>query len=126
MKKTYSGTLGSFYRGGKYDLPEKTIKQLDKDCYEKTCAPWDEHVDRKAAKHNAFLAKVQKAIIRAEALTKECRICAGSIEKMQEALKQKVKDRDNAVKKAKKLAKAAGIKWPPKDAADSEGQAVKA
>lgn len=48
MKETYSGVVGLYPKGMKYDLPETTVKQLPKSFYEKTVAPWNEQKDTSA------------------------------------------------------------------------------
>jgi hypothetical protein len=116
FKITYAGPLGLFTAGTKMDLTKEKIAAIRKKIGDEnvvdTCAPWDEGVDMKAAKHNAFLEKVHNAIAKAENLTDECWDIAIAIEKLQDSQEQKVKECDNAVKKAKKLAKTAGIDWP--------------
>jgi len=142
VKETFAGVLAGesiqLVAGIKYDLSKDKIEQLRKKIGEKnvvnTIAPWEEHVDQKAVKHNEFLAKVHKAITDAEKLKVECEQIADSIDTLQQQFKQKQKDMDNAAKETKKLAKAAGIDWPasassaatrddgpPKDAGKSEG-----
>jgi len=118
FKATYAGPLGLFVAGSKMDLTKEKVAALRKAIGDKnvvdTCAPWEEGVDMKAAKHNEFLRKVHQAIGTAETLINECQDRSDTIVERQEMLKQKEKDRDNAIKAAKKLAKAAGIDWPSK------------
>jgi len=50
MKVTHVGAAGIFVNGLPYDLPEATVSQIPKKCYEKTCPPWEVGVDQEAVK----------------------------------------------------------------------------
>ena len=132
MLKTYAGPLGLYPVYQKFDVPKQVAEGLKKAkvSFERTCPPWDEKMDRKAVKHDAFLKKVDQVFYRAEKLIAECRGTATAIENSAGVLQQKEKDRDNAVKKAKKLAKSAGLQWPPEatneDTDEPQGQADEA
>ena len=114
INKTYTGPLGIFPGGRKYDLPEKTIagirESLGKENVIDTCAPWEEHVDKKAVTAAELKDKANTAIKSVEAKKVEMiehRKVAAQIN----TLKKEIED---GTEKAKKLAKAAGIDWPAK------------
>ncbi|MCJ7778640.1 MAG: hypothetical protein MUP16_10035 [Sedimentisphaerales bacterium] len=116
LKSTYAGPLGMFIEGQKMDLPKEKVAAIRKAIGDKnvvdTCAPWEEGIDMKAAKHNAFLEKVHNAIAKAENLSTERDRLGCLIKDTIEKLKPIEQEYQNAVKEAKKLAKTAGIDWP--------------
>ena len=81
MKKTYSGALGLFPKGMKYDLPESKVEQLPKRSYKESVPPWEEHTDtsaielaaaRKTASNNlALVGILETAIEKANAKTND-------------------------------------------------------
>lgn len=78
MLDTYAGGIGTFPKGHKLDLPPDIIERIPKDCYEKTCAPWDEQKDTKKIK-----------LTQAEAKAKEAQIWAGLLQDKADEAKQK-------------------------------------
>ncbi len=70
MTKTYTGAVGPFARGCRYDLPERTVALLTdkggKKCWKRSCAPWEDHVDQKAVR--AAQARAGYEIARARAI----------------------------------------------------------
>lgn len=84
IQKTYSGKLGMFVIGQKYDLTEATIKQFPKGTAVQCCAPWDEKIDTKA------VAKLE--------LVKNAKAAKMAVERIEEKLTETTERRD-AVKK---------------------------
>jgi len=114
MKVIYTGPLGIFLKGNKYDLPADIVKKLPKNSYEQTCAPWDEHIDKKAAEKNKQLEDAHAAIKKTESITAEIDGLNNSIKAGQQRLAKLQKEQNAAINNAKKLAKTAGIDWPSK------------
>jgi len=123
FKETYAGTLGMFVKGQKIDLPKEKVAAIRKAIGDKNvidiCAPWEEKTDRNAIKHNEFLVKVHAVTKKAESLMAECEQLVNSIKELNLQLISKQKDTKNAIDKAKKLTKTAGIDWPPKTGEDA-------
>lgn len=119
INKTYTGPLGMFFAGQKYEIPKETVKQLRSELGEKnvveTCAPWDEHKDHKAAKAAEAKQKVNAAIAKVGQLQAELK----SLREVAARINGIKKEFDDATTKAKGLAKAAGIDWPPAAKKDS-------
>jgi len=68
FKKVYSGPLGLFLAGIKYDIPKETAEKLGKFC-QPVPAPWDEKIDHKAIacaedKKNAIIALERAGYLR--------------------------------------------------------------
>ena len=97
MKEIYTGPLGIFLKGNKYDLPADILNKLSKKSYEQTCAPWDEHKDFKA---------IEKAQVAAKA--REARLWANMLQDKADEAKQKTKslvaEADKKQDEAKKAA----------------------
>lgn len=98
FKKTYIGPAGLFEAGRTLDLPESILKQVPNDCYEETCAPWDEHKDNEAIKLAQAKGNARDARAWAE-------IVAGKAEKAQQRVDALActakKAADEALKKSK-------------------------
>jgi len=82
MLQTYSGPLGLYPAGQKFDLPEAAIEKLPKTVviegkkkkqplYEPTCAPWDEQKDKKAIQLAKDKGEALYALSRADKLQTE-------------------------------------------------------
>lgn len=61
MLDTYVGGIGTFPKGHKLDLAPDILKHIPKGSYKKTCAPWDEHKDKGAAKLTLAKTKASEA-----------------------------------------------------------------
>jgi hypothetical protein len=109
LKKLYSGPLGFFNAGNKYDIPDDNVEQLRKelgrDNVVNTCAPWEEHVDKKALRAAKLLRVAQKAIAKVSVLKSDLADC----ESVAARIKGLKKEFEYAIPEAQKLAKAAGI-----------------
>ena len=86
FKENYSGNLGQFIGGQKYDLPKETVERLPKECFEKSCAPWEEQTDSAAI----AVITVHKKVAEAEKLA----------EKLQKITDEAARHRDDLVKVA--------------------------
>jgi len=122
INKAYAGPLGMFTAGTKEDLPEEKIKQLRKAIGDEniidTCAPWDEHKDHKAVAANELKRKATAAI--AEVERKQARMA--SLREVAKEINILKKELDDAVPKAERLAKQAGIDWPAKTKTKAAGK----
>ena len=103
MKKTYSGPLGSFFAGQKYDLPESTVKQLRKSYYKETCAPWDEGKDVKAIEQAQLVAEAKDVKVWADVLADR----ADEAKQKADSLLAGVSAKQDEARKAEQAAKAA-------------------
>jgi len=83
MLDTYAGGIGTFPKGHKLDLPPDIIKRIPKDCYKKTCAPWDEKKDTEKIK-----------LTQAEAKAKDAQIWANLLQDKADEAKQKAEELD--------------------------------
>lgn len=104
MKQSYIGELADgavcFLEGTKYDLPEATLKQLTakRIRYKKTCAPWDEQIDRKQIALNAAaddLTAASKAVAAANSKVERLDTVAVESQKIADAsllIAQKAKE----------------------------------
>jgi hypothetical protein len=119
VDKQYAGPLGFFPGGQKHDLTRDIIAglrdKLGKENVVDTCAPWDEHKDHKTAAQAELKGKAYVVIEKVKWL--QARIA--ELRKIAAELNVRKKELDDAVPKAKQLAKAAGIPWPPQN--DSAG-----
>lgn len=71
FKKTYSGPEGVFAKGRRIELPAEKVNRIKSKFYEKSCPPWEDHLDRAAvdqaaardamAKANQHLSNLQAA-----------------------------------------------------------------
>ena len=116
FKKTYIGPAGLFEAGRTLDLPESILKQVPNDCYEETCAPWDEHKDNEAIKLAQAKGNARDARAWAE-------IVAGKAEKAQQRVDTliSVADKKNALAcSVKKAADEALKKSKSKPASDKD------
>ncbi|MCK9243667.1 MAG: hypothetical protein WC877_05185 [Dehalococcoidales bacterium] len=115
----------------KYDLPENVIKalrnekRLGKNNVIDTCPPWEERLDKKASAQNKKTEKAQSAIELFQKLNARCgeleqAIGAGTIE-----LKKLLPELEDAEDKARKLAKEAGLEWPPKAKTKDAGKSAR-
>ena len=103
MRKTYSGPLGSFFAGQKYDLPESTVKQLKKSYYKETCAPWDEGKDVKAISQAQLVAEAKDVKVWADVLADR----ADEAKQKADSLVDGVSAKQNEARKAEQAAKTA-------------------
>jgi hypothetical protein len=114
VNKPYAGDLGLYPGDQKHDLDEKTIiglrKELGKENVVDTCAPEDEHVDKKANAKTEAIEKAKAAITDVERMQAEM-VGLRKVAARINALKKEIED---GTEKAKRLAKAAGIDWPKK------------
>jgi hypothetical protein len=114
ITKAYAGPLGIFIGGQKYDVPKPTIEQLRKELGKEhvidTCAPWDEHKDHKAVAAVELKTKAETAIKQVEQMQTEMI----ELRKVAAQINILKKELDNAIPKAERLAKQAGIKWTAK------------
>jgi hypothetical protein len=126
FKITYTGPLGMFIEGQKMDLPKEKVAAIRKVIGDKnvvdTCAPWEEHVDKKAVEHNELLTKAKAAITRAKMIATDIERLTDSIKTGQQQLAKLQKEQNTTINNAKKLAKAAGIDWPPKTKSEDAGK----
>lgn len=107
MKHTYAGGIGCFGKGQKYDLPPGTVKLIPKDCYEKTCPPWDEKIDKKAVALANAQAAAQAAADQVTHLEQEIDSAKTQLEQLGHQVKAKARQLDQAKADAKRLAKIA-------------------
>jgi len=68
MLDTYSGSAGLFLKNTRYEVPDDLLKLLPKGSYEKTCPPWDDHVDKQAVELTAAQNAANDLQARAELL----------------------------------------------------------
>jgi len=114
INKTDISQLGTFIGGNKYDLPEKTIDglrdALGKENVIDTCAPWEEHVDKKAVTVAELKSKAEAAIKTIEEKNKKI----NELQKIVHQIGTLQKEVNRELPEAVKLAKKAGIDWPKK------------
>ena len=103
MRKTYSGPLGSFFRGQKYDLLESTVKQLRKSYYKETCAPWDEGKDVKAISQAQLVSEAKDVKVWADVLADR----ADEAKQKADSLVAGVSAKQDEARKAEQAAKTA-------------------
>ena len=114
--------------GIKYDLNPSVVEALrnerllGKGNVIKSCPPWEEHLDKKAAKKNLIIADANAAIKKAQVLDARCSELENLIGKGTIELKKLLPELEDAEGRARKLAKEAGIEWPPKAKSKDTGK----
>lgn len=111
FKSTYTGPQGFFPAGAKRDLPDNTLALISDDFYTKCKAPWNEHVDEKAATKRGKEACIFSAKQKFLALQSDVDAQEIVTEKTAEAAEKAIEDytaieKKKNVKKIIKLAKA--------------------
>lgn len=116
MRDTYSGSAGLFLKDMRYDVPDDLLKLLPKGSYEKTCAPWDDHVDKQAVELTAaqnkandlqggaerLAAKAEELKQKADSLVKPVAQKQAEAKKTEQLAKQEIARSEKAAENAKK------------------------
>jgi len=101
MLDTYSGSAGLFLKGTRYDVPDDLLKLLPKGSYKKTCAPWEDHVDKQAIELTAAQNKASALRGGAERFAAE----AEGLKQKADSLVKPTSQKQADAKKAEQLAR---------------------